>query len=157
MALIDCPECAKQVSDKAAACPNCGHPILERASASQAARPPGAQETAAPIHEQTSVAKIFAVGDPSWQPFVHFLTASVKDLHPTATGVSEWLTPGHKVSTAKEIAYQQRRFLDFSKTFIDSQPSVTLLTCVKHGHVEECYELSATRFPEMMDKRFWTN
>lgn len=27
MALIICPECGKQVSDKAAACPNCGCPI----------------------------------------------------------------------------------------------------------------------------------
>lgn len=27
MALIACPECRRQVSDKAAACPNCGHPI----------------------------------------------------------------------------------------------------------------------------------
>ncbi len=27
--LIACPECAKQVSDKAAACPNCGYPVEE--------------------------------------------------------------------------------------------------------------------------------
>jgi len=27
MALIDCPECSKQISDQAAACPHCGHPI----------------------------------------------------------------------------------------------------------------------------------
>ena len=27
MALITCPECKKQVSDKAAACPSCGAPI----------------------------------------------------------------------------------------------------------------------------------
>lgn len=27
MALINCPECNKEVSDKAGACPNCGHPI----------------------------------------------------------------------------------------------------------------------------------
>lgn len=27
MALIDCPECRKQVSDAAASCPTCGHPI----------------------------------------------------------------------------------------------------------------------------------
>ena len=156
MALISCPECAKQVSDKAAACPNCGHPILERASAPQATTPPGAHDTTTPTRERTSVPKTFAVGDPSWQPFVHFLTASVKDVHPTAPGVGGlWLSPARKVNAAKEIAYQQRRFLDFSKTFIDSQPSVTLLTCVKHRHVEECYELSAARFPEMMDKRFW--
>ncbi|HEY0294621.1 MAG TPA: hypothetical protein VGC69_04700 [Bordetella sp.] len=27
MALISCPECARQISDKAAACPSCGCPI----------------------------------------------------------------------------------------------------------------------------------
>ena len=27
MALIRCPECGAQVSDKAASCPQCGHPI----------------------------------------------------------------------------------------------------------------------------------
>ena len=27
MPLINCPECGTEVSDKAAACPNCGHPI----------------------------------------------------------------------------------------------------------------------------------
>ena len=38
--LIECPECAKQVSDRAAACPSCGFPIAEhvRAGAEEAAR-----------------------------------------------------------------------------------------------------------------------
>lgn len=27
MSLIICPECGKEFSDKAAACPNCGYPI----------------------------------------------------------------------------------------------------------------------------------
>lgn len=27
MALIECPECKKEISDKAKTCPNCGHPI----------------------------------------------------------------------------------------------------------------------------------
>ena len=30
MALIFCPECGKQVSDLAKACPNCGYPIEEK-------------------------------------------------------------------------------------------------------------------------------
>ena len=29
MALIDCPECAGRVSDRAAACPHCGFPVRE--------------------------------------------------------------------------------------------------------------------------------
>jgi hypothetical protein len=66
-----------------------------------------------------------------------------------------WLSPARKVNAAKEIAYQQRRFLDFGKMLIDTQPWVTFLTCVKHRHVEDSYKLSAARFPELADKRFW--
>ena len=29
MALIKCPECGKEISDKAASCPNCGFPITQ--------------------------------------------------------------------------------------------------------------------------------
>lgn len=29
MALIKCPECGKEISDKAAACPNCGCPVAD--------------------------------------------------------------------------------------------------------------------------------
>lgn len=29
MSLINCPECGKQISDKALSCPNCGYPIME--------------------------------------------------------------------------------------------------------------------------------
>lgn len=29
MALLNCPECGKEISDKAESCPNCGYPINE--------------------------------------------------------------------------------------------------------------------------------
>ncbi|MBQ6257295.1 MAG: zinc ribbon domain-containing protein [Clostridia bacterium] len=29
MALINCPECGKKVSDQAVACPDCGYPIAK--------------------------------------------------------------------------------------------------------------------------------
>lgn len=29
MALIKCPECGKEISDKAVSCPNCGNPIAQ--------------------------------------------------------------------------------------------------------------------------------
>ena len=35
MALINCPECGKEVSDRAPACPNCGFPISGESTASQ--------------------------------------------------------------------------------------------------------------------------
>ena len=34
MALIKCPECGKEVSDKAASCPNCGYPLTDTISPS---------------------------------------------------------------------------------------------------------------------------
>lgn len=33
MALIKCPECGKEVSDQAASCPNCGHPLRRKENA----------------------------------------------------------------------------------------------------------------------------
>ncbi len=36
MALITCPDCRKSVSDRATACPNCGAPVSQAGSASQA-------------------------------------------------------------------------------------------------------------------------
>ena len=30
MALIKCPECGKEISDKASVCPNCGTPIADK-------------------------------------------------------------------------------------------------------------------------------
>ncbi len=35
MALIDCPECGRQVSDRASACPQCGYPIPQRPRTSE--------------------------------------------------------------------------------------------------------------------------
>lgn len=29
MALISCPECGKEISDKVTACPHCGYPMVE--------------------------------------------------------------------------------------------------------------------------------
>ena len=49
MALIECSECRRQVSDKAASCPGCGAPIAQTAASpilvSQAARPVKVERT----------------------------------------------------------------------------------------------------------------
>ena len=39
MALINCPECGKQVSTAAKACPSCGFPVTEKAGPEDAAAP----------------------------------------------------------------------------------------------------------------------
>ena len=53
MALIDCPECGKQVSSKAPTCPNCGAPIATVPVASTST-PPRASAPEVQTIEQTS-------------------------------------------------------------------------------------------------------
>ena len=54
MALIECPECLSKVSDKAAACPKCGHPIQRAAAPPAAAPQPVLAQPPPPRHEQAS-------------------------------------------------------------------------------------------------------
>jgi hypothetical protein len=94
-----------------------------------------------------------AASDPSWEPFLRYLAASVTDAHPTAPNVRDFFHHGSKV--AKEIAYQQKRFLEFGKALLDSAPWVTYLTCLKHPCVAERYKVAAASFPEISDKSYW--
>ena len=64
MALITCPECGKEVSTEAQACPACGYPVAERSSA--AALQPATQIGAADAIDTQSV--ILEVR-PSWWNF----------------------------------------------------------------------------------------
>lgn len=62
MALINCPECGKQVSTAAQSCPSCGYPI----AASPASQPPPAPPANANV--------LLAEARPSWwQFFWHFV------------------------------------------------------------------------------------
>lgn len=66
MALINCPECGKQVSTEAQACPGCGYPIASRATQTEAASPQPGQ----PAAGQTQV---LAEIRPSWWAFFWYL------------------------------------------------------------------------------------
>lgn len=66
MALINCPECGKQVSTAAQACPSCGYPIAERLAQSPEAQPVAATPAADPN------AALLAVR-PSWWGFFWYL------------------------------------------------------------------------------------
>jgi uncharacterized membrane protein YdbT with pleckstrin-like domain len=59
MALINCPECGKQVSSEAPACPGCGYPIAEKRPQAQAAAPAGG-----PLSEAHT--QVLAEVRPSW-------------------------------------------------------------------------------------------
>jgi hypothetical protein len=52
MAMIDCPDCGKPVSNAAHACPNCGYPIAEKLAQQPGAVAPNAQpEPQVPLAE----------------------------------------------------------------------------------------------------------
>lgn len=53
MALINCPECGKQVANTAVACPNCGHPLAPQALESQTV----IREVVPPVIEKESFPK----------------------------------------------------------------------------------------------------
>ena len=64
MALINCPDCGKQVSAAAKACPNCGYPVAERLPQTTA---PG---TTAPASRN---AEVLAEIRPSWWGYFWYL------------------------------------------------------------------------------------
>lgn len=66
MALINCPECGKQVSSEAPTCPGCGYPISEKLAQAQAAAPGGSSLSEA--HTQ-----VLAEIRPSWWGFFWYL------------------------------------------------------------------------------------
>jgi hypothetical protein len=57
MAMIDCPDCGKPVSNSAHACPNCGYPVAEKL-----AQPPGASAPPAQPEPREPLAEV----RPSW-------------------------------------------------------------------------------------------
>lgn len=58
MALISCPECEEQISDKALACPHCGYPLRERRRRRSAqAAAPAAPEKKLPLVTEASAAR----------------------------------------------------------------------------------------------------
>jgi hypothetical protein len=66
MALINCPECGKQVSTEARACPACGYPIAEKLPQTQAGQP----AAAAPSADSNEV---LAEVRPSWWGYFWYL------------------------------------------------------------------------------------
>lgn len=92
MALINCPECGTEVSDKAASCPKCAFPIAE-------SRPDGTVRIKMTVISQTVTGKqavtVFSEGKPLWEG----RTGEIAEIHfdkPTRvkikyhTGMTTW-------------------------------------------------------------------
>jgi len=64
MALIECPECKKEVSTEAKACPYCGYPVAEHVAQAQ----PAATTSAGPAKDE-----VLAEIRPSWWGYFWYL------------------------------------------------------------------------------------
>jgi membrane protein YdbS with pleckstrin-like domain len=64
MALIECPECGKQVSTEAQACPNCGYPVAARH---------GGQQVVSDAKPGSEITEMVAEIYPSWWGYFWYL------------------------------------------------------------------------------------
>lgn len=62
MALINCPECSKEISDKVKACPHCGYPFEEQRSVSQTKNQPVKEVNTTP--QKSKAKKLLLTGIP---------------------------------------------------------------------------------------------
>jgi len=92
MALIDCPECKQQISDKASSCPNCGVQIQ-------------ANSTAPPIHKSSAEPDLFAV-----KFFAFIVVGAIITAIFHATGITSWLH-GMCVSFSRNISLDVYRLV----------------------------------------------
>jgi len=62
VALINCPECQREVSDRALACPHCGNPFTAAAARSPAPPPPAySPQTVVQLGKSRSFAVLLAI------------------------------------------------------------------------------------------------
>ena len=64
MALFDCPECGRKVSDRAEACPGCAHPVTVRKEQSEAKRAGGGAPRSRTLRENRPPARLVVVDVP---------------------------------------------------------------------------------------------
>ena len=109
MALINCPECGKQVSTEAKECPNCGYPVAERLAQSQVTHSSGAG---------ADQAEVLAEIRPSWWGYFWYLFFFWLIVPPI-------IAYFHRAATVLRI-YTDRIHLErgiFSKCYRDYNPS----------------------------------
>lgn len=76
MALIDCPECGREVSSAAATCPNCGVAIASKSESRAAGAPlTTVQQTSKKLKSHTAVSALMLIGGITWA----FSTISADD------------------------------------------------------------------------------
>ena len=60
MAMINCPECQRQVSDQATSCPGCGHPLKTAPAVSRGGG--GVAQTVAPVVGKVASTYFIVIG-----------------------------------------------------------------------------------------------
>ncbi len=137
MALIQCPECGKEVSDKAIACPNCAYPISEmQAGGMVKIRIPRAEKMITAFLELfssrgTSICSIMSMGKMLWSGHLG-QTAIFTIEKPTEVTINmgRWVEPltgivkaNHKYGLIRDYSsYISERFQLSEVDVIDSDP-----------------------------------
>lgn len=96
MALINCPECAKEISDKVKACPHCGYPLIEEVASKPEDNPQQVEITSINLQKQIN-----------WKPYVIALLIIL-------VGVAIFLTYNHlqKVQAQRDYELAFNAYID---------------------------------------------
>lgn len=86
MPLINCPECQKQVSDKATSCPNCGHPFSPTPVAQQPQKPISPQPTNKKKNNGCGTAALVIIGIIAFLTIIGLLTGNNSANNTNSTG-----------------------------------------------------------------------
>jgi hypothetical protein len=117
MALIDCPECGSQVSDKAESCPKCGYGIVKEIVSPRANPVKGISRKSKGMNGFTLAGIILA------SLLLIFIVVNALSHHPssgsgTTTDTFKANTYQEKIKTVEEIEREQpSRFLEASGTY----------------------------------------
>lgn len=115
MALISCPECSKEISDKAKSCPNCGYPLEERVEVVETERIDIAEEDNSTKVESTPINEKEIKSPPTNNP-------------PKSGGIGLWIVIGliavGIILSANKNAKEQRE-LEKIREEIASRPKST--------------------------------
>ncbi len=88
--------------------------------------------------------------------FQNYMVGPSIDAHTSAASVDgEIFTTERQANISKEVAYQQHRFIALSKNYLNTQPWIPMLACIKHREVVNSFELSSARFSDIRDKEYW--
>lgn len=149
MALIKCPECGRDISDKAKACIHCGYPIPRAQEHPVSAEPEQAKE--APIVEEPA-----PVEEQPVKPPMSNRQKTLICLLVLSAALASILIGSAKSSYDKEKRQQRDLSAAFDFSFDMTKEDVIAYEAEKYGHTEYNYDADVNRLDfERYDSDHW--